>query len=224
MSPGQISEERRRGRLAGMAAFVSAILLVAGEIWSQAINGDAPAGNGPAALRFLHRHSADLIGASVLRVVGLGLFVAVAVHLSRAIKARRPEEPGFVQVMAVYGPLAWGAGTLAVSIALVISSSHFVGREFQTIHAADQAFRSARLIGLAAFSGLLAVAFWLVKACLDAMRIGLLSRFLGMVGVVIGPALVVTPFGAFLLPLWLLALGALFLGVWPRGVPPAWRE
>src|SRR5438128_4390459 len=128
MSPGQISEERRRGRLAGMAAFVSAILLVAGEIWSQAINGDAPAGNGPAALRFLHRHSGGLIGASVLRVVGLVLFVSVAVHLSRAIKARRPEEPGFVQVMAVYGPLAWAAGPLAVSFALVICSSPLLAR------------------------------------------------------------------------------------------------
>src|SRR2546426_10007458 len=212
MSPGQISEERRRGRLAGMAAIASAILLVAGEIWSQSINGEAPAGNGPAALRFLHRHGGALIGASVLRVVGLVLFVAVAVHLYRAIKARRPDEPSFVLVMAVYGPLAWAAGTLAVSIALVISSSHFVAREFQTIDAADHAFRTARLIGLAAFSGLLAVAFWLVKGCLDAMRIGLLSRFMGIVGGMIGPALVVTPFGAFLLPLWLVAACALFPG------------
>jgi hypothetical protein len=126
--------------------------------------------------------------------------------------------------MAVYGPLAWAIGTLAVAIALVISSSHFTAREFQTIDAADDAFRTARLVGLAAFSGLLGLAFWLIKGCLDAMRIGLLSRFMGVVGVVIGPALVVTPFGAFLLPVWLLALAALLLGFWPRGVPPAWRE
>jgi hypothetical protein len=145
-------------------------------------------------------------------------------HLYRAMKARRPDEPSVVLVMGVYGPVAWAIGTLAVSIALVISSSHFTGREFQTIDAADDAFRTARLIGLAAFSGLLAIAFWLVKGCLDAMRIGLLGRFVGIVGVVIGPALVVTPFGAFLLPVWLLALAALFLGFWPRGVPPAWRE
>ena len=29
-------------------------------------------------------------------------------------------------------------------------------------------------------------------------------------------------FGLLVLPFWLVALGVLFLGRWPRGVPPAW--
>jgi hypothetical protein len=152
------------------------------------------------------------------------LLVLVAVHLYRALKSRRPSEPGVVLVMGVYGPIAWAVGTLAVAVALAISASNFTGREFQTIDAADDAFRTARLLGLAALSGLLALAFWLVKGCLDAMRVGLLNRFMGVLGIVLGPALVVTPFGSFLLPVWLIALGALYLGFWPRGVPPAWTE
>jgi uncharacterized protein DUF4386 len=203
---------------------VSAILLAGAEVWSQAINNDAPAGNGPAALRFVDKHSSALIGAAVLRAAGLVLLVFVAVHLYRAIKARRPDEPGVVLVMGVYGPIAWAVGTLAVAVVLAISASNFTGREFQTIDAADDAFRTARLLGLAALSGLLALAFWLVKGCLDAMRVGLLNRFMGVLGIVLGPALVVTPFGSFLLPVWLIALGALYLGFWPRGVPPAWTE
>src|SRR5206468_537591 len=194
------------------------------ELWSQAINNDAPAGNGPSALRFVDKHSTDLIGAAVLRTIALVLLVLVAVHLYRAIKARRPDEPGVVLVMGVYGPIAWAVGTLGVAIVLAISASNFTGREFQTIDAADDAFRTARLLGLAALSGLLALAFWLVKGCLDAMRAGLLNRFMGVLGIVLGPALVVTPFGSFLLPVWLIALGALYLGFWPRGVPPAWTE
>lgn len=224
MSPDQIAEERRRGRSAGVAAIVSALLLGGAEIWSQSINGDAPAGNGPAALRFLDKHRTDLIAAAMLRALGLVLLVIVAVHLYRALKARRPDEPRVVLVTAIYGPLAWAIGTVAVSIALAISASHFAGRQFQTIDAADDAFRTAQLIGLAALSGLLALAFWLVKGCLDAMRAGLLNRFMGVLGIVLGPALVVTPFGAYLLPVWVLALGALYLGIWPRGVPAAWRE
>ena len=224
ISPDQIAEERRRGRFAGIAAIVSAILLAGAEVWSQAINNDAPAGNGPAALRFVDRHSSALIGAAVLRTAGLVLLAFAAVHLYRAIKARRPDEPRVVLVMGVYGPIAWAVGTLAVAVVLAISASNFTGREFQTIDAADDAFRTARLLGLAALSGLLALAFWLVKGCLDAMRVGLLNRFMGVLGIVLGPALVVTPFGSFLLPVWLIALGALYLGFWPRGVPPAWTE
>lgn len=224
MSPDQIAEERRRGRIAGIAAVVSALLLAGSEIWSQSINADAPTGNSPGALRFLDKHQTDLIAAAVLRALGLALFVIAALHLYRALKARRPDEPAAVLVAGIYGPLAWAVGTLAVSIALAISASNFAGREFQTIDAADDAFRAARLLGLAALSGLLAIAFWLVKADLDAMRAGLLNRFMGVFGIVMGPALIVTPFGAFLLPVWLIALGALYLGVWPRGVPPAWRE
>src|SRR5207247_10790555 len=107
ISPDQIAEERRRGRLAGIAAIASALLLAGAEVWSQAINNDAPAGNGPSALRFVDKHSTDLIGAAVLRTIALVLLVLVAVHLYRAIKARRPDEPGVVLVMGVYGPIAW---------------------------------------------------------------------------------------------------------------------
>jgi hypothetical protein len=69
----------------------------------------------------------------------------------------------------------------------------------------------------------IALGYWLVKGCLDAMRVGLLNRFMGVVGVAIGPALVLG-FGSLILPVWLLALGALYLGFWPTGLPPAWEE
>ena len=68
---------------------------------------------------------------------------------------------------------------------------------------------------------MLALGFWLVKGSLDAMRIGLLTRFMGIMGIALGPALVLG-FGLLVMPLWLMALGVLFLGRWPRGMPPAW--
>ena len=72
--------------------------------------------------------------------------------------------------------------------------------------------------------GTLAMALSLVLVSLNAMRAGLLSRFMGIIGILTG-ALLVLP---LLAPLpvvqlfWLGALGALFLGRWPGGRGPAW--
>jgi hypothetical protein len=56
------------------------------------------------------------------------------------------------------------------------------------------------------------------------MRVGLLTRFMGVLGIICG-ALIVLP---ILSPLpivqtfWLGAMALLLLGRWPNGVPPAW--
>jgi hypothetical protein len=58
------------------------------------------------------------------------------------------------------------------------------------------------------------------------MRIGLVTRFMGVLGIITG-ALLVFPLGSPL-PIvqcfWLFMLGVLFLGRWPGGTPPAWRS
>ncbi len=223
MSPDQIADERRRGRLAAVAAVLSAAALAAAAIWSQSLSNDAPERNGPALLRFFDRHSSQLIGSSTLRGIGLLLMLAVTLHLYRALKARRAEEPQVVLVMGVFGPVAGGIGTIAVGVALAMAASSFSDRQFQSIDAADDAFRTVQLIGLLSFSGSLALAFWFVKACLDGMRIGLVSRATGIVGVATGPGLVVfSGLFQFIVPIWLLAMAALFAGFAVRR-PPAWE-
>ena len=71
--------------------------------------------------------------------------------------------------------------------------------------------------------GSFALLFGLAVTSLNAMRVGLLTRFMGILGMIVA--------ATFLLPLdqlgiirslWLRALGALLLGRWPSGVPPAW--
>jgi hypothetical protein len=223
MSPEQIADEQRRGRVAAGAAVLSAALLVAAALWSQSLSSDAPERNTPALLRFFDRHQAELIGSSTLRGLALLLLLPVAVHLYRATKARRAEEPQVVLVMGAYGPLAAGIGTIAVGIVLATQASSFADKQFQTIDAADDAFRTVQLIGLLSFSGSLALAFWFVKGSLDAMRIGLLGRFMGVMGVLIGPGLVVlSGVFQFVMPVWLVALAATYTGLSPRGRPPAW--
>ena len=224
MTPEQIADERRRGRLVAGAAVVAAALSAAAAIWSNALGGDAPERNKPAELRYFDRHGGELIASWTLRGMALLLLLAVTVHLYRATKARRADEPQVVLVMGVYGPIAAGIGTIAAGIALALAASSFADREFQTIDAANDAIRTVTLIGLLSVSGYLALAFWFVKASLDAMRIGLLSRFMGIAGIMVGPGLLlISGLFQFLLPVWLLAIAAIFSGLGLRGLPPAWE-
>jgi hypothetical protein len=85
--------------------------------------------------------------------------------------------------------------------------------------------RNALAIGLGS-AGQLAVAFAFVFVSLSAMRVGLLSRFLGILGIIIGALTIVPlfPGGASVIQIfWLGALAAVFVGVIPnRG--PAWES
>jgi hypothetical protein len=77
-------------------------------------------------------------------------------------------------------------------------------------------------IGLVA-NLLLGTAFVLIG--MNAMRAGLLSRFMGILGVIVG-ALTAVPLlgGAPVVQLfWLVAMGILFLNRWPQGRGPAWE-
>jgi hypothetical protein len=62
-----------------------------------------------------------------------------------------------------------------------------------------------------------------ILVSLNAMRAGLLSRFMGILGIILG-ALYVLPLGPtpLLQIFWLGAVGMLFLDRWPGGRGPAW--
>jgi hypothetical protein len=70
-----------------------------------------------------------------------------------------------------------------------------------------------------------ALAFAAVMIAMNAMRTGLLSRFMGVLGIGMGVMLIL-PLGIqpLLQLFWLGALGVLFLGRWPgAGRGPAWE-
>jgi hypothetical protein len=224
MSPDDLARERRFGRLAAAAAVVSGITLYAGGFWSQSIYSDRPDNNKPAELRYLDTHSGEILGSAIVQAIGMLLLAVVALHLYRATRARRPEEPVVVGVMAVYGPVALALVTVARAVALGVIAGDFSDRPTQTLKAADEAFDDPALLlpQYLGISAVLALAFWLVKGSLDAMRVGLLGRFMGIVGIALGPAFVLG-FGSLILPVWLIALGGLYAGFWPTGLPPAWE-
>src|SRR5204862_6894101 len=89
--------------------------------------------------------------------------------------------------------------------------------------AVDHVLERSLLLGSLGTLGTLATAFGLVVISLNAMRVGLLTRFMGVLGIIVG-VLFVIPLGT--LPVvqafWLGALAVLLAQRWPAGQPPAW--
>jgi hypothetical protein len=77
--------------------------------------------------------------------------------------------------------------------------------------------------GLISTIGVLSLVFGMIYTNLWAMRTGLLSRFWGALGMAFGLFLVIPIFPPIPgLVLWFAAIGLMFLGLWPRPLPPAW--
>ena len=81
------------------------------------------------------------------------------------------------------------------------------------------AFAYARLLG---FLGALVLAVGLILVSMNAMRVGLLTKLFGFLGIVAGAMLIICPL-AVIHTFWLGGLGLLYLGRWPGGDLPAWK-
>jgi hypothetical protein len=192
----------------------------------RAAQGQAvPPGQGAVVLEFRGDHAAGFIAGGILTGLALlATFPAIA-YLYRAARARGPV-PRFALVSAAVGAAAAGIGQIASQTALYVDAASFAnGSDHSNSAAFDVQNGPIYLAGglLGGLGGLfLAVAFVLI--CLHAMRVGLLTRLMGLLGMFGGATLVVR----FLDPpgvirwFWLIALGVLFLGRLPRGRPPAW--
>ncbi len=173
------------------------------------------------------RFTRDLIG-SIFTALSL-VAVAVTLHyLWGAARARDPKiRPSFMGWFALAGGVIEAVGVIAYVAAFGSAANDFVSHGSQTYPQANALLsRSSLLIPqLANYLGLFLLAIAIVLVSLNAMRVGLLTKFLGYLGI-IGGVLTIVP----LVPIpiveayWLLALAYLLSGRWPSGVPPAWSS
>ena len=226
-------EARQRPR-AAIAAILAAVLTLASDLWTTAVLRDAPKGGYLDSLQralepgrvadapslrtsyfeWIHDHSTALVGANVVKglgyiAVGWALtFLIVATRARRPIVARPVVYVALVGAVlsAIAGIAFWAGYSSAVNDFL--SGSHTVARAANA--GKGSLLLTAQFIGLA---GQLALAVGYVFVSLNAMRAGLLTRFMGILGCIIG-ALVIIPLGP--LPIvqtfWLGALAALLFG------------
>ena len=217
LSTAELAEERRQGRIAGLATIVAAVLIAGGTVWDGLVNRDRPDGSNDDAerLHFFDEHAGELIAANGLRALGFLLLVLAVVHFHRTTRARNPELPSVPLVVGLLGVVVLALGIAGRAIALGSEAADFVTRDFATAAAADRAAEDAAaqglplITGILAFAGTLAIAFWFVLASLNAMRVGLLTRFMGILGIIVGAGFVFG-FAPPVMVLWLIAVGVLF--------------
>jgi hypothetical protein len=165
-----------------------------------------------------------LLGTIAFALGTLALFLPVA-YLFRATRARRPALPQLALVLAAIGAVAFGVGRGVAEIARYLGARDFASAADHSNSAAADALGGTGVLLGQIFGqvGQLALGFGFVLIALNAMRVGLLTRFMGVLGMIVG-ATFVLPLDQYgiLRTFWLAALGVLILGRWPRGVPKAW--
>jgi hypothetical protein len=242
----QLAWEARQRPRAAIAAALAGVLTLTGAIVVGLLFRDVPragylgaleraAQSGPVGsspslrtplFEFYDDRLVGLFASSVASALGLLGMAWTLYFLARATRARRLELPKFAVYLPLVGGILSALATLLRPLATATGVSNFLDGP-RTVDAAQEVFTSplgtaAGLIGLLG-SLLLGLAFVIIA--LNAMRAGLLTRFLGILGIIVG-VLVVIPLGSPL-PIvqcfWLFAISLLLLGRLPTGIPPAWE-
>lgn len=223
----QLAVENRWSRPAALSAMIAAALPLIGGILVAGTLRDQPK-NTPGKLLYIHDHAGEFLLFSVL--LGLGAFALVVplYYLWITTKARRPSLPRVALVCALFGPVVYAIVQIGLQIVLASKASHFATHGNQTYEEGKRVFdsgpvRAFQFLGLAAS---LALGFGFVMLSLNAMRVGLLTRFMGILGIIVGVLFVIplAPGPPVVQSFWLGALAALFYGKWPSGIPPAWTS
>lgn len=242
----QLAWERRQHVGAGVAGLLAGALTLGGDLWSQTVFRGVPesgfleslgqaAREGPVGalpsvrtgfFEWYDDNAATLLASSVVRGIGL-LFLGWAVaYLGAATHARRPEFPRVVIYITLVGAVLSGLSTALGTLGSANAVSTFLDGPRTVDGAADVAggtlLITAQILGLI---GQLALAGGLIVTSLNAMRAGLLSRFLGILGMIVALLMVIPilPQLPVVQAFWLITIGLIFLGRAPGGVPPAWR-
>jgi F0F1-type ATP synthase membrane subunit c/vacuolar-type H+-ATPase subunit K len=147
-------------------------------------------------------------------------------HLYRSTRARRPALPRGVLYAAIAGAALVAISGIVQAIGVTTQASAFAHSSTQTAAAARDVLRSQAIVVALVLRqiGVFGLGFAFVLLALNGMRVGLLTRFMGVLGMIVG-VLFIIPLGSSLpvvQAFWLVALGVLFLGRWPAGQPPAW--
>jgi hypothetical protein len=166
------------------------------------------------------------IGAGVLTALGSVAIAATLVFLADAARARNPQIAPFLRIMAIVGAALAAISGVVYAIQISHIAHQFATTGSQTYPEAHRLESGGGLLALqiAGLLGALLVAMSLALISMQAMRVGLLTRFMGYLGMISGALVIfqITPVPV-VEAYWFLALAVLFAGRWPTGEPLAWR-
>jgi hypothetical protein len=241
----QLAWEARQRPRAGIAAIAAAVLMIGGFFWWAGLLRDTPragfleslgntAADGPigtqpsvqaAGLQYYVDNSLGFIGAGIVQGLAPLALAWVITLPAAATRARRPEFPRPAVYVGLVGAVLLGLATMLLPIDRIITFNDFLDSERTVDDARSLGGSLSVTAELLAYVGQFLLAAGMLLVSLNAMRAGLLTRFLGILGVISGVLFVFPQ----LMPLpvvqafWLVALGLTLLGVGRTQLPPAWR-
>jgi hypothetical protein len=225
----QLQWEARWGRPAAITAFVAgAMQLVSAMLFFPKDRKGIEAT--PDFLLSIDENTGAYLASALLSALASLLLVPVFLYLFRATLARGGGVPHWFVYLVIGAPILYAASKVAYAFdAINIADEFASGEPIRGQAGADRAteLADASPVVLAIqVAGGVGVAFLFVMLPLRARRVGLLTPFMSILGVIAG-ALIVLPLGGIssvIQAFWLGALGALLLGFWPGGRGPAWES
>jgi hypothetical protein len=239
-------EARQRPR-AAVAAVAAGLLTFGGGLYSGMTFSDVPHVNvveeldrvvdpgaiaGLPSLRvplyeFYDDNFAQLLIGSLITGAGALCIGAALTFLAYATAARRPEFPKAGLFIPVVGAVLMAVALVVVTLGTDATVDEVLDGPRTVDAIADAGGSSLLLAGqLIEVVSRFALGAGFVLVCLNAMRVGLLSRFMGVLGIIGGALFALPIFGGgppVVQVFWLIAVGILLTGRWPSGMPPAWQ-
>jgi hypothetical protein len=226
-----LDRERRWARPAAIAAILSAPLYVASVILDQ--GGDVPT-SGLDTERYvaIDTSATDLLASTVLRSIAFVLFCVPLFYLFRAAQARSERVSGAMLGFAFIGPILLAAQGAIAWVAQTQVASDFVaaaGPGGDIYSLLDDLVDDSGAFDVASnllFPAIIGMLVAMIYVPLQAMRVGLLTRFFGTLGMALGAGMLfIAPAISLLtISIWFLWLGLMFIDKIPGGPrPPAWE-
>jgi hypothetical protein len=154
--------------------------------------------------------------------------IGVFLYLFRAVTARGAGVPRWFIYLVIGAPVAYALARVSYALELIDSADDFTsGRPIRGDDGNERArdlLNASPVIGGLQIAGTVGVAFLFVMLPLRARRVGLMSPFMSILGVIAGALMVLQLSGVWpvIQAFWLGAFALLPLDRWPGGRGPAW--
>ncbi len=223
---GQLQYEARMRPRYAVAAGAAAVLLIAGAVVQQ-LGPRTSVTELTVELITAHKaFAADLI-AAMLNSIGSVALAATLAFMFGLARARNPRAQSFIRAIIWLGGGLVAVTGITYAVVIGIKANQFVTTGSQTYVDANRLTSSGILIVLQLVGQLAALMLTAsyVLVSLNSMRVGLLTRFMGYLGVFAGVLVLlqitqVPVVQAY----WLAALSVLLSGKWPSGTPHSWES
>ena len=160
---------------------------------------------------------------TILYGIGSLLIFGVIVFLFKATRARNPGFGQMTLIAGAFGAVAFGVGRTVAQLSYYFGIASLDGGN--NLQATEALTGGPFVAGQILWQlGAFAIGFAFIMLGLNTMRVGLLTRFMGVLAMIVG--------ATFILPLdqqgvlrafWLATVGFVFILRWPGGrIPPAW--